>query len=131
MRRVLIAGGVVSDGRGRILLAQRLNPPDAGCWTVPGGRVEPGESVAEAVVRELHEETGLQVQAGALLGRLDIPGADDDTVYDVVDYAATVIGGTLQAADDAGAVGWFSRIEMAELPLTAGLIEILTGYGVL
>lgn len=119
----------MSDRAGRVLLVRRVNPPDAGCWTVPGGRVEAGESPADAVVRELAEETGLVVRTGRLLGRLDIPGPDPQTVYDVHDYAAYVIGGSLRAADDAGAVGWFGRRQMEDLPLTADLIGILEGYG--
>lgn len=129
MRVVLAASAVITDDDGRVLLVQRLEPPDVGKWTVPGGRVEPGETTAEAAAREVREETGLEVSVGAELGRVRIPGPDDETVYDVVDHAATVVAGTPEAADDAGDVRWFSRAELAEVPLTAGLLEILTAYG--
>lgn len=129
MRVVRAASAVITDGDGRVLLVQRLRPPDAGCWSVPGGRVEPGETTAEAVAREVREETGLEVTVGAELGRLRVPGPDDETRYDIVDHAASIVGGTPEAADDAGDVRWFSRDEMADVPLTADLLEILTAYG--
>lgn len=129
MRVVQAASAVITDGNGRVLLVQRLTPPEAGSWTVPGGRVEPGESTAEAAAREVREETGLDVAVGAVLGRLRIPGPDDETVYDIVDHAASIVGGTPEAADDAGDVRWFGRAEMAEVPVTANLVEILTLYG--
>lgn len=129
MRIVLAASAVITDGNGRVLLVQRVDPPDAGKWSVPGGRVEPGETTAEAAAREVREETGLEVAVGAELGRLRIPGPDDETVYDIVDHAATIVGGTPEAADDAGDVRWFGRDEMAAVPVTADLVEILTAYG--
>ncbi|MBO0890231.1 MAG: NUDIX domain-containing protein [Acidothermales bacterium] len=129
MRIVPAAGAVITDGDGRVLLVQRVHPPDAGKWSVPGGRVDPGETTAEAAAREVREETGLEVAVGAVVGRLRIPGPDDETVYDVVDHAATIVGGTPEAADDAGAVRWFGRDELAGIPVTADLVEILTVYG--
>lgn len=129
MRVVLAASAVITDGDGRVLLVQRIDPPDAGRWSVPGGRVEPGETTAEAAAREVREETGLEVAVGDELGRVRIPGPDDETVYDIVDHAATLVRGTPEAADDAADVRWFSRAEMAEVPLTGDLVEILTAYG--
>jgi 8-oxo-dGTP diphosphatase len=129
MRVVQAASAVITDGAGRVLLVQRLQPPDAGSWSVPGGRVEPGETTAQAAAREVREETGLDVSVGAVLGRVRVPGPDDETVYDIVDHAASIVGGTPQAADDAGDVRWFGRAEMAEVKVTANLVEILTIYG--
>ena len=62
-------GALAYDADGRLLLIRRGNEPGRGLWSVPGGRVEPGESDAEAVVREMAEETGLVVEPGALVGR--------------------------------------------------------------
>ncbi|HVX44312.1 MAG TPA: NUDIX hydrolase [Mycobacteriales bacterium] len=130
MQRFLCVGGVASDGPGRVLLVQRRNPPDAGAWTIPGGRVEAGESAEAAVVREMLEETGLQVRVGRLLARLDVPGPDAEIVYDITDYAVTITGGTLQAGDDATAAGWFRRDELAAMRLTPDLLDWLDRYGV-
>ena len=91
--------------------------------------MEPAESLTDAVVREIREETGLQVTVGPLLGRLELPGRDPGTVYDVHDYAATVVGGSLRAGDDAGDAQWFSREEMSRLPLTTQLLDYLDEYG--
>ncbi len=127
MRRVLAAGGVVGDAHGRVLLVLRARAPEAGRWSIPGGRLEPGESLAEAAGREVLEETGLVVAVGREVGVLDIP-AGADLVYEVHDFAARVTGGTLDAADDAADVRWASRDEVATLDTTAGLLAHLDAY---
>src|ERR1700751_2623495 len=66
-------GAVVKDGQGRLLLIKRGHAPGAGLWSLPGGRIEPGETDAEALVREVREETGLAVEAGHLLGTVQRP----------------------------------------------------------
>jgi 8-oxo-dGTP diphosphatase len=123
-------GAVVRDEHGRLLLIQRGHDPGAGLWSLPGGRVEPGETDAEALVREMREETGLVVEAGELLGSVRRPYRDGD-VIDIRDYAATVIGGTLNAGDDAADARWVAEQDFASLPVTEGLAEILTRWGVL
>ena len=69
-RSIACVGGLAYDGVGRLLLVQRANEPGRGRWSVPGGRVEPGEDDAAALVREMHEETGLHVTPEALVGRV-------------------------------------------------------------
>jgi len=123
-------GAVIRDERGRLLLIKRGHDPGAGLWSLPGGRVEPGETDAEALVREMREETGLVVQAGRLLGRVRRPYRDGD-VIDIRDYVATVIGGTLNAGDDAADIRWVEEEDLARLPVTEGLAQILTSWGVL
>ncbi len=123
-------GAVIKDERGRLLLIKRGHDPGAGLWSLPGGRVEPGETDAEALVREMREETGLVVQAGRLLGSVRRPYRDGD-VIDIRDYAATVIGGTLNAGDDAADTRWVDEEDLASLPITEGLAETLTSWGVL
>ena len=120
---------MIADGAGRILLIRRGHPPGEGLWSVPGGRVEPGETDAEAVVREVREETGLAVAVGALLGSVvrEGPGA----TYDIFDYAATPAGGTLRAGDDAADAAWFAVPELDGLPMTPGLVDALTEWGAL
>jgi 8-oxo-dGTP diphosphatase len=123
-------GAVVKDSGGRLLLIKRGHEPGAGLWSLPGGRIEPGETDAEALVREMREETGLTVEPGPLIGRVQRPGAGG-SVLDIRDYAATVIGGTLTPGDDAADARWALADDLNALPLTEGLAEILTAWGVL
>jgi 8-oxo-dGTP diphosphatase len=123
-------GAVVTDAQGRLLMIKRGHEPGAGLWSIPGGRIEPGETDAEALVREMLEETNLTIEPGRLLGRVQRPGLRG-TVIDIRDYAATVTGGTLRPGDDAADVRWVAVAEMDSLEITEGLIEVLTDWGVL
>ncbi|GAA4240887.1 NUDIX domain-containing protein [Actinomadura meridiana] len=129
--RVRCVGGIVRDGSGRLLLVRRGRPPGEGLWSIPGGRVEPGEHDRAAVARELREETGLDVSvADTEVGTVDRPGLGG-AVYEIHDYAATVTGGTLRAGDDAAEARWVSPEELRGLPLTPGLLDALTLWGLL
>jgi 8-oxo-dGTP diphosphatase len=128
--RVPCVGAIIKDEAGRLLLIQRGHEPEAGRWSLPGGRIEPGESDEQAVVRETQEETGFQVTCGALVGSVERPGLGG-AVVDIRDYAATVTGGTLAAGDDAADARWVKQTDLAGLPLTSGLVETLGGWGVL
>ena len=128
--RVACAGAIVLDGAGRLLLIRRGREPGRGLWSLPGGRCEPGEDAAAAAVRETYEETGLEVSAGRLVGRVERPGPGGIT-YLIDDLACTVTGGTLRAGDDADDARWIGAAELAALPVTEGLLEALTGWGVL
>jgi 8-oxo-dGTP diphosphatase len=123
-------GAIIKDDLGRLLLIKRGHAPAAGLWSLPGGRIEPGETDAEALVREVREETGLTVEAGHLVGTVRRPARDGD-VFDIRDYTATVTGGTLQPGDDAADARWVDAIELESLPITEGLTETLTSWGVL
>ena len=123
-------GAVIKDGQGRLLLIKRGHEPGAGLWSLPGGRIEPGETDAEALVREMREETGLTVEVGRLLGRVQRPWLRGD-VIDIRDYAATVVGGTLRPGDDAADARWVKTGDMDEMEMTEGLAEVLTRWGVL
>jgi ADP-ribose pyrophosphatase YjhB (NUDIX family) len=123
-------GAVIKDSSGRLLLIKRGHEPGAGLWSLPGGRVEPGETDAQALVREMREETGLTVRAGPLLGSVRRPWPGG-AVIEIRDYAATVTGGSLRPGDDAADARWVPPADMAYLPLTEGLAEILTAWGVL
>ena len=104
--------------------------PDAGCWSVPGGRVEAGESLGDAAVREALEETGLRVVVEREVGSLDFSDGPDH-VFEIHDFLAHVVGGNMVAGDDAADVGWFEREEMERMLLTPDLLTYLTRYGVL
>jgi 8-oxo-dGTP diphosphatase len=123
-------GAVVTDAQGRLLMIKRGHEPGAGLWSIPGGRIEPGETDAEALVREMLEETSLTVAPGRLLGRVQRPGPGG-AVIDIRDYAATVVGGTPRPGDDAADVRWVAAGELDSLEITEGLIEALTDWGVL
>ena len=123
-------GAIVADGQDRLLMIKRGHEPGAGLWSIPGGRIEPGETDAEAVVREMIEETGLTVEVGRLIGRVQRPGLNG-AVIDIRDYAATVTGGTLRAGDDAADARWVTPAELEWLDITEGLIDALTDWGVL
>ena len=115
-------GAVITRPDGRVLLIQRGNEPGLGLWSLPGGRVEPGEFDEEAVAREVAEETGLTVTVGKLAGRVRRGR------YDIGDYFATVVSGELAAATDALDARW---ADPRELPTTTGLVDALQSWGVL
>ncbi len=105
-------GAVVTDEQGRLLMIQRGHDPGAGLWSIPGGRIEPGETDAQALVREMLEETNLQVKVGRFIGSVQRQGLGG-AVIDIRDYAATVTGGTLRAGDDAADARWVAAAELA------------------
>ena len=128
---VRCVGGIVHDARGRLLLIRRGRDPHRGLWSVPGGRIEAGESPEQAVEREVREETGLSVRAGAPVGRVRIPG--DGVVYDVLDLACTltVPTETPVAGDDAADVVFADAATLDGLDCTPRLLETLREWGVL
>lgn len=125
----LCVGAVVVDDE-RLLLIRRGHGPAAGEWAVPGGRVEEGEVLAEAVLRELREETTIEGVCGPLLGWVELIG--DDHHYVVLDFTVTLLEPQEPAAgDDAAEAAWVPLHEVAELRLVAGLAEFLHEHGVL
>jgi ADP-ribose pyrophosphatase YjhB (NUDIX family) len=127
-RLVVGAGAVVQDDRGRLLVVQRGRPPAKGRWTLPGGRVEPGERVADAAVREIREETGLDIEVTGFVGFTEV--VLDDRHLVILDLAAGLLGGRLEAGDDADDARWVTRSELASLPTTDGLLDFLDAHGV-
>jgi ADP-ribose pyrophosphatase YjhB (NUDIX family) len=128
-------GAVVVD-RDRVLLVQRGREPSKGKWSLPGGVLELGESLTEAVAREVKEETGLEVEAIELIELIDRIIREESPEgrriryhYVIADYLCRVVGGALQAASDAAAVRWVERAEwnshsaLALDPITARVIE--------
>jgi 8-oxo-dGTP diphosphatase len=126
-QRIRCVGAVVLDHAGRLLLIRRANEPGRGRWSVPGGRVEPGETDHQAVIREVAEETGLAVEVTRLLGDVQ-RRAPEGAVLDIHDYRCRVTGGTLRAGDDAGDARWCDAKALVTLPLVTGLREALTRW---
>jgi 8-oxo-dGTP diphosphatase len=124
-------GALVHDDEGRLLVVRRGREPGRGLWSVPGGRVEPGESDAAAVEREVLEETGLHITVGVWVGTVIRDGPAGSS-YDIRDYAAALAGpASPVAGDDADEVRWVSRAELATLDLVEQLWETLAGWGML
>ncbi|MFC4082349.1 NUDIX domain-containing protein [Amycolatopsis samaneae] len=112
-------GAVLHDDQGRLLLVKRAHEPDAGLWTIPGGKVEPGETDEQALVRELLEETGLEVTLRAHVGSVTRGR------YDIHDYACEVVGGTLTPGDDAADARWADLADLTSLNATNRLLDAL------
>lgn len=124
------ACAVVTDEGGRVLLVRRARAPERGSWSIPGGRVEPGETLEQAAARETREETGLYVQVGRELWTLRLPIGDGRT-YEIHDFAAVVLDGCLEPGDDADDVRWVAPDELDALPLTPDLAGYLRRAGVI
>lgn len=127
----LVGVGAVIVHQGRVLLIQRGTEPSKGKWSIPGGLIDVGETLTEAVVREIREETGLEVEPLELIELLDRILRDGDRVryhYVIADYVCRVVGGSLQAASDAAAVRWVERAEWnshSALALDPILVRVL------
>ncbi len=127
---VEVAVGAVVIDRGRLLLVRRGRGPGLGEWSVPGGRVEPGETLAEAVEREVAEETALTVRCGPFIGWVERIGSTHHFV--IMDFRAELTGtDEATAGDDAAEVAWVELGEVAEMGLVAGLLDFLTAHHVI
>lgn len=106
----------------QVLLIQRGREPSLGLWALPGGLVEIGETLADALIREVAEETALRVRPGPFIGSFEPIVRDDEGRvrfhYVVLDYLAYWEGGEPRAGDDAGAVGWFAPSALDALPMS-------------
>jgi 8-oxo-dGTP diphosphatase len=117
-------GAVIVDDRQdnpRVLLIRRGQPPLLGEWSLPGGVLECGETLREAVAREAREETGLAIETGEMLGVYERVIRDDEGRvryhYVLIDFLCRPVGGALKAGSDAADVRWFTRAELPALNL--------------
>lgn len=124
-RRPIPAALAVLPRDGRLLLARRRNPPDAGLWGYPGGKIDWGEGAAEAAIRELREETGVIAEPRETLACLDVikPGADGAVEHHFILIATLCahLSGEPVAADDVSEAVWFpaEMIAARALPMSA------------
>lgn len=112
-----------------LLLVRRGRGPAQGRWSVPGGRVEFGETLHEAVVREVWEETGLDVVCGPYIGYVERIGPTHH--YVILDFWAQAISAAdVVAGDDAAEVAWVPLVDLGDLDLVDGLLEFLADHGI-
>ena len=125
----LLGVGAIIFRRGRVLLVERGREPLKGYWSLPGGLVEPGETLHQAVAREVLEETGLRVRPqkwSELFERIMLDAAGrPEYHYVLVDYVCTVVGGVLQPADDVARARWTPMEDLGGLALTSGTRAVI------
>jgi len=130
-RPLVGAGAVVHRGR-RVLLVKRRNPPNKGKWALPGGLVELGETVQDAAVREIREETGLTVEIEGLLDvqtDLHMDGRSRiEFHYVLVDYLAKPVSGRLTLNSESSDSGWFTKIQVGRLDMSRGTRAVLSVF---
>lgn len=106
---------VCFDHEGKVLLVRRANPPRQGEWSLPGGKIEYGETCERAALRELHEETGIHAELRGTIAVID--AIYTRFHYVIIDYAAMMTGGRLMAGDDASEAAFFAESEISALGL--------------
>jgi len=128
--RPAVAVGAIAVRDGALLMIRRGHGPAGGTWSLPGGHIERGELAAEALVRELSEETGLAGLCGPMVGWTEI--IDDEHHVVVLDFEVTIIDDReAVAGDDAAEVAWVPLDDVGELRLSDGLAEFLSDHGVI
>jgi ADP-ribose pyrophosphatase YjhB (NUDIX family) len=128
-RHPILAASVAVIRDGRVLLASRGRPPGEGLYSLPGGRVETGETLAEAALRELREEVGVEAAVTGRLGTVEIIERDEAGRVRqhlvVAAHVAAWTAGEARTGPEAKDVRWMTEREAADLPVTEGLAQIL------
>ena len=127
-RPLLGVGALVLD-RSRVLLVERGKPPLVGYWSLPGGLVETGERLEDALAREVFEETGLHVTPDSIATVFERIMRDTsgscEYHYVLIDFYCSVIGGDLRPGDDSTRAEWFDIDELDDMLLTAGTRDVI------
>lgn len=129
--RLAVGGVVIKDER--VLLVRRGKPPAFGEWAIPGGSVELGETLKEAVERELREETGITVRAGEICHAFEAVKRDHDGRvrfhYVIIDLTADHVSGEPVSASDVTEAAWLTPADLAGRPINATTMELLKKLG--
>ena len=125
----IVGVGAVVIRDQQVLLVCRANEPNRGQWSIPGGTVELGETLAQAVAREVWEECGVRVEAGQVLATFDLIRRDAQGLvlyhYVLLDLAARYLSGDPVAATDALAARWVTAAELDQLDIIPRLVPVL------
>ena len=132
----IVGVGAVIVKDGKAIIIKRANEPYKGQWSIPGGRVELGESLHDAVRREMREETGLEVEVGPLIDvferiQVEQPSGPAESGHSVryhfviIDYLCTCSGGTLCAGDDAADAKWVTIEELAGYDIRESAVAVI------
>ena len=131
--RVGVGAVIIRDGL--VLLVKRGREPAKGLWAVPGGAVEPGETLQEAAEREIFEETGVVIRAGEPIFAFDLIEKDETGAlkfhYVIVDLRAEYVSGEPVAADDAADARWLAPRDLDSLDVVPVTLELLRKIGFL
>jgi 8-oxo-dGTP diphosphatase len=131
MAEIPCVGAVVFDESGRLLLIKRANPPAQGKWSLPGGRQEPDESPEDGVVREVREETGLEVHVDREVGTVQRRAPSGDT-YVIRDFVCTTPKtDDVVAGDDAADARFFEIADLGGVDTSEGLLEALRDWSLI
>jgi len=127
--RPFLGVGALIFEDGKVLLVERAKEPLKGFWSIPGGIVETGEKLEEAIRREVREETGLEVETLEVFEIFEriMPDADGKPEYHyvLIDYLCRVTGGTLCAASDCARAEWVSRRDLSKYRITEGTVPVI------
>jgi 8-oxo-dGTP diphosphatase len=132
-QRPIVGVGAIVVREGKVLLVKRAAPPSRGLWAIPGGSLELGETLQSGAEREILEETGIRIRAGAPIYAFDFLeyDASDRLQYHfvVVDMEAEYVAGEVQAADDALDARWVSPEDLEGMPVSINTLKILRARG--
>ncbi len=127
--RPIVGVGAIIAERGRVLLVERGQEPLKGIWSLPGGAVEVGEHLRDAVRREAREETGLEIEPLSVVEIFEriMPDAAGRTEYHyvLIDYLCRVLGGELHPASDVSRAAWVKRADLANYTITEGTLGVI------
>ncbi|MGA2575555.1 MAG: NUDIX hydrolase [Bryobacteraceae bacterium] len=128
-KRPILGIGALIFNRDKILLVERGKEPLKGYWSLPGGVLETGETLEQGVIREVREETGLEVKPLKVLEIFEriMRDANGDAEYHyvLIDYVCRITGGSLRAADDASRAAWVPRRLLATYQITTGTLPVI------